>query len=407
MKEKVKRYFKIIVLCALLLLLAYYSEQTNKTMQEDGSLPRNAFGEGSNEVDLVLNADGLEKDLPYEVTVEEKHITEKDAAQYFEQAESEIESTLYAEGDQATHVEHNLNVNTSYVGGLVQADWNFLDSDAINYEGELRPEFMQASGEVVQVQVELTCYEYKETYAFSVQIYPAPLNKTEKLIQDIQAELEKESGKIDEDTFHLPQVVDGVKLRWSEPQEHLVLKIFLLEIIVCILLPFLEKEKQKERLKARQERMRLDYSDIVSKMAILVGAGMSVRQAWDTISARYLVDRKKNMVIEKPAYEEMVTTSYELQDGASERDAFQNFSERVGVGEYHRLSRILVQSMEKGTKGICGMLEQEATDAFETRKLLARKLGEQASTKMMIPLMIMLVIVFAIIMVPAMMGLNM
>lgn len=152
--------------------------------------------------------------------------------------------------------------------------------------------------------------------------------------------------------------------------------------------------------------MRLDYSDIVSKMAILVGAGMSVRQAWDTISARYLGDRKKNIVKEKPAYEEMLATSYELQDGVSERVAFQNFSVRVGIGEYHRLSRILVQSMQKGTKGICGMLEQEATDAFETRKLLARKLGEQASTKMMIPLMMMLGIVMAIIMVPAMMGVN-
>lgn len=87
--------------------------------------------------------------------------------------------------------------------------------------------------------------------------------------------------------------------------------------------------------------------------------------------------------------------------------AFQNFSERVGVGEYHRLSRILVQSIQKGTRGICGMLEQEAADAFESRKLLARKLGEEASTKMMLPLMLMLGIVMAMIMVPSMMGIQM
>ena len=53
------------------------------------------------------------------------------------------------------------------------------------------------------------------------------------------------------------------------------------------------------------------------------------------------------------------------------------------------------------------MLEQEATDAFESRKLMARKLGEEASTKMMIPLMLMLGIVMAMIMVPAMMGVQM
>ena len=407
MKEKVKKNFKIFVLCALLLALAYYSQETGKILQENGTLPRNEFGDGSKEVDLILNAEGLEEDYPYELEVAEMGITEQEAKVYFEKAIEEIEKTVYAEGEEPTHVEQNLNIKSRYVGGLVEAEWDFLDTSAVRYNGEIVSGQLAPEGEMVRVQVELTCCEYKEMYEFFVQVYPVKQTRQEKLIQDIQNYISKESEKKNQNTLKLPRSVDGIQLQWSEPKEHLVLKVFLLEIIFLIAFKIMEVEKQKDVLKARQESMRLDYSDIVSKLSILVGAGMSVRQAWDTICMRYLADRKNGLTKEKPAYEEMVATSHEMQDGRSERAAFQNFSERIGVGEYHRLSRILVQSIQKGAKGICGMLQQEATDAFESRKLLARKLGEQASTKMMIPLMLMLGIVMAMIMVPAMMGVQM
>ena len=44
---------------------------------------------------------------------------------------------------------------------------------------------------------------------------------------------------------------------------------------------------------------------------------------------------------------------------------------------------------------------REAEDAFEQRKNLAKKAGEEAGTKLMIPLFLMLIIVFAIVIVPA------
>ena len=47
------------------------------------------------------------------------------------------------------------------------------------------------------------------------------------------------------------------------------------------------------------------------------------------------------------------------------------------------------------------MLEKESDDAFKERKLLAKKLGEEASTKMLVPLMLMMIVVMAIIIAPA------
>ena len=51
-------------------------------------------------------------------------------------------------------------------------------------------------------------------------------------------------------------------------------------------------------------------------------------------------------------------------------------------------------------------MEQEAESALEDRKALAKKMGEEAGTKMLLPLMMMLGIVIAIIMVPAILSFN-
>ncbi len=58
--------------------------------------------------------------------------------------------------------------------------------------------------------------------------------------------------------------------------------------------------------------------------------------------------------------------------GKVEEKAYQRFLQRVDLGCYQRFIRILLQSLVKGNKGICTMLEKESDDAFKERKLLAK-----------------------------------
>jgi hypothetical protein len=153
--------------------------------------------------------------------------------------------------------------------------------------------------------------------------------------------------------------------------------------------------------------MLLDYSDVVSKLLILLGSGMTLKQSWNRISAQYLDKRQKKEIAQHYVYEEMLITNHAICDGESEHKAYQKFGERTGLGAYQRLMRILLQNMQTGSRGICQLLEQESQSALEERKALARKLGEEAGTKMLLPLMLMLGIVIAIIMVPAMLSFQM
>ena len=82
-----------------------------------------------------------------------------------------------------------------------------------------------------------------------------------------------------------------------------------------------------------------------------------------------------------PAYEEMLVTERKISDGVTGRKAYAGFAERVKLPCYQKLVRIILQSIHKGSKGVCEMLEKESEDAFDERRLLALKLGEEAGTK--------------------------
>lgn len=101
----------------------------------------------------------------------------------------------------------------------------------------------------------------------------------------------------------------------------------------------LERKRTADHIK--KEQMKLDYAEVVSKLLILLGAGMSLKQAWNRISAQYSDKRQKKQIKERYIYEEMIITNHEILDGESERLAYQKFGERVDLGEYQRLIRIL------------------------------------------------------------------
>ena len=62
---------------------------------------------------------------------------------------------------------------------------------------------------------------------------------------------------------------------------------------------------------------------------------------------------------------------------------------------------MLTQNLKKGSKGLLELLEQESSEAFEERRRRARAEGEKAGTKLLLPMMLMLGVVFLLILVPA------
>lgn len=112
------------------------------------------------------------------------------------------------------------------------------------------------------------------------------------------------------------------------------------------------------------------------------------------------------MTEKRLVYEAILRMNGRFLEGMSERIVYQQFREEIPAPCYHKLMRILLSALEKGTQGVAILLEEESRLAFEQKILFAKKRGEEASTKMLGPLMFMLVIVMGIVIFPAMIGLQ-
>lgn len=398
---KKKQIIEAAIVCILLLLLGGYMEYSQHYLDEQNRIIRGSPGSGDQKLELTLDAGDNIKDYNYEVTVPAELADEKMAEKYFANARKEIDKTFFSDGDNPDHVTGAVYMKTSYVEHMVEAEWFLNRYDVVDVDGSICAGKIKKEGEIVQASVELTCGEYVEEYTFSFRVYPKPLSEEEQVIEEISSSVEEQSTQEGGRYLKLPDQAAGVRLHWKEKKQHLVAKIFFFEILVLFLMGVVIVERKKTAEKDRKNQMSLDYAEVVSKLLVLLGAGMSLKQAWNRIAAQYFDNRQKKETKERFIYEEMLITNREILDGESERLAYQKFAERVDLGAYQRMIRILLQNLQTGSRGLCELLAQESETAMEERKALARKLGEEAGTKMLLPLVMMLGIVIAIIMVPA------
>ena len=156
---------------------------------------------------------------------------------------------------------------------------------------------------------------------------------------------------------------------------------------------------QAQILRSRQ--MERDYPDIIQKLILFLKAGLSIRKSMEKLAADYLKRKESALIGTRYAYEELVKTCLEMERGVYEKDAYERLGRRCGLAEYKILSVLLVQNLKKGNQSILDLLEREAVSAGEERLRRARIQGEEATTKLLLPMILQLLVLFIILMVPA------
>lgn len=389
-----RKLWKIIFVFLIPLILAGYMQGQEGNLLEGIYIRRNQAGQGEKELNLELNADGILEDYDYKVTVEEILFTQEEANRRIDEAILEIEGDFEEWKDR-------LPMKKTYVSGIVEASWNLSPKDCVDYEGNILTENIPAEGLLVNAKVGLTCQNYEQTYSFAFRIPPPEIPESTLLLKEIETYIEGELGKEGEDQLKLPSKIKDISLHWKEPKDNIVLKVFLLETLVAVLLYMVKLEKKKEMEKEYKESMESDYPKILGQMVLLLGAGMTISQAWEKLVVQYNEKRQQNMVEERPAFEEMAYILRRMREGESEREALTLMEKRVLLMSYRRFIHILLTNKSKGGDYLCKELEQEAIKAYNQRIYDIKQKGEEASTKMLLPLMLMLVMVIAIVIMPA------
>ena len=72
-----------------------------------------------------------------------------------------------------------------------------------------------------------------------------------------------------------------------------------------------------------------------------------------------------------------------------------------------RLSALLIQQVKRGAKGMNQLLMQEVLESEVIWRENSRKRAEEAGTKLLLPMILLMTVVFAVLMIPAFLSMSM
>lgn len=362
----------------------------------DNQIVRNDYSKGSREIDAQVIYNGDIKDVA--LSVKERQYTAAQLDYLWKEMKPILEKTVLGENESFSYITKDLEFVSNIEGYPFSIAWECRDYHLIDSEGMLRKDNLK-NGQCTEIKAILTYYEYYQEFNIPLCMYVVDLSEEELFQKDMEELLQsvEEDTKYDKN-FRLPKALKGTNLEWSVKKDTTWLVVFSLTVVTAIAVYLLRDKDLEKRLKERESQMILDYPEMVNKLSLYMGAGMSIRHSWEKIVTDYEKNRTEQT---RYVYEEMWITLQEMKSGISEVAAYDRFGKRCNVQIYLKFSNLLIQNLRKGSMGLSALLREESRLAFSERKNYVRKKGEEAGTKLLLPMMLMLCLVMLMIMLPA------
>lgn len=399
--QKIKWFLMLFYIGDLLAFVIHISGLTGETIYQNRYIDRKAYGEGQTVISAkVKTLDGLfSKEM--QLAVEEIELSEEELNELYANAVAELKSMS------SEKVCESLDLPTFLEGYPFELEWESNNYFVMNHQGEIQKEEISVEGEPVLLTCHFLYREWQKDFEIPLLIFPkekTPGQIWEQQIEEVLLESEKEQKE--EATFILPDKIGDKEVIWEEIKEDYSLVILILFLLTSCCIYILQDRDLHQKTEERNARMLAEYPVLVNRMTLYLGAGMTIKSAWNKIAKDYR--ERKNLLGEKNyTYEEMLFTCYEMQSGISECNSYERFGKRCGLQPYTRLIGLLNQSLKKGNASLVGDLQREAEAAQDARRNEARKKGEEAGTKLLLPMMMMLGIVMVLVMIPAFFSFSM
>jgi hypothetical protein len=384
-----------VLIAGVLVSVLMWIKNANDTNIVDNTLMRNDYGNGSKTVSVVATGEGVDYDINVELGARE--YSEEELSELSEEAVTVLETAILGQNESFDRIEYDMRFVKSIEGYPFTVEYD-TDEEYIDYQGKLVKDVLNEP-KMVEITAALKCGLFTIEHVFNVRVF------TKAIQPGIRELLQKQLNKNESDNrksleFKLPDTIGEIKLDWSYKRSYTGLLFLAATPILMIVIYFSKDRDLSRKVEDREEQMLGDYPEIVSSLALLIGAGMTVPNAWNKIARDYKT-RKEETGISRYAYEEMLFTIYEMDSGIMHTAAYERFGRRCRIPCYNKISTMLSQNIRKGAANLPLLLKNEAKEAFEERKHMARKQGEKAGTKLLVPMMLLLGITMVIIMVPA------
>lgn len=171
--------------------------------------------------------------------------------------------------------------------------------------------------------------------------------------------------------------------------------------VLAIALPIAMVSDLHKKVRLKEQNIMLELPDFLNSIVLLVGAGETVQRA----IIRCVESHKGDA--DHPLYKELKVMTSEWAGGYSFQQAFENFSKRCAVQEVSLFTTTVLLNYRRGGNDFMLSLRELSRMLWDKRKAISRTRGEQASSKLVFPMVVIFLIVIVLVGTPAFMMLNM
>ena len=417
--ERIRIVLLIILAGNILAAASYAAAGQNMLLREGNFLAREEIGgeDQNTELDVYLEAEeegeAGEQERKralqgsYRLEVRSRKYSDAELGKLADSLFEKLPSQILGENKDLSHVTDSLVLPEEAEGFPFRILWEsssyaLIDSDGtVGNLGMKGDESEKVILSAVLVYDNGTAEGFRREKEYLVTVLPPVMTDQERLSEKIRESIRRaDEDSAAEAELPLPREVENRRLEWEEKPADPGFSILLFAGIVAVLTAAVMRSRLHESVEKRERQMILDYPQIISKFVLYLGAGLSIRSTFLRLGEEYQKGREAGKE-ERGAYEEILRVCRELSSGVSETEAYAHFGQRCRPRQYARLSTLLTQNLRKGNQELLSVMQQEAQASYEERRNMARKLGEEAETKLLLPMIMMLTITMLIIIIPA------
>ena len=250
-------------------------------------------GEEPEQITLDVKDENSGTTISIDTVISPRKMTYEETMSCFDRAYDELLDILQKDNDSLDNIVMSIQFPDSLCNGIVNIHIYPEDYRIIDYDGTVYNENIGAGESVETALNYVMSYEdYTRNGVIDINVKSLGENPHSMLTTDKQTlkRIIDNALKENEDkaVIELPDTINNTSVTYAYVQSQTgsknnLLFAAIIVIAVIVLIYYKKKTKAKEEQKLRQKQLQYDYSEVISKLTLLLGAGMTVRRAWETI----------------------------------------------------------------------------------------------------------------------------
>lgn len=279
--------------------------------------------------------------------------------------------------------------------GVFVLSWESDSPEILTSKGRVNDQLEQGIYDV-SLRMSIFYYDYNVEHTYGLLVGRDEKTKEQLKEEEIARALNNlEQKAVYDKQLVIPERICDVDV-WTKNEEEKG-RFLIIGVVFAVVAVGLSISRIREDGKIRDRRLIREYPFFVDSLWLYIEAGMTIKRAMH----EYVLGLEDE---EGVLARELKYTINQIDNGETEYEAYEALGIRINIPSYISLMRHISQNLKMGTKDLRVLMETEVTMALEAKKENAKRLGEEASTKLVFPMILLLVVVMLMIMTPAFVG---